>query len=343
LKLNNKTLEKWLEKPPKKSFKHGETIKFIDKYDALKKHLVDNVYPQIAVAASMKEKDLYLNDHGINHINTVIKRASELVSSTDCNLLAREVYYLLCAILLHDVGNVFGRESHERNSDKIISECGNLLSVDTPEQNLIWSIAKVHGGKKHNGENVDTINELETYTKMRSDTINTQFLASILRFADELADDNERAAKWVLKHEIFPDESKIFHEYSSALYSVDVDPNNHSIELNYSLREDQVNIKYKYTPNNIYLIDYIYKRVLKMHLERIYCMRYMRSLIYVEKILVNINFVHTDFQKEPLPQVKFTVMESGYPSTKESIFDLCPNLNQSGNNLDGAYFCNQLK
>ena len=55
----------------------------------------------------------FLTDHGPQHIETVISRASDLIRARSCDLSSYEVFLLLAAIHLHDVGNIHGRTGHQ--------------------------------------------------------------------------------------------------------------------------------------------------------------------------------------------------------------------------------------
>jgi exopolyphosphatase/pppGpp-phosphohydrolase len=208
--LKNTTLEEWLKEAPSKKFKYGHKVDYSRSYENLKDYCIKNIHKHISLGANLVDHELFLNDHGIEHVQTVIKRASELVSSKNCDLNAKEVFYLLCAIQLHDVGNIFGRYNHELNTKEIIKSCGLLFSDDTTEQQLIWKIAKTHGGRDElTGK--DTIVSLKPYKNMDGEPVRTQLIAAILRFADELADDKNRASRWPLENNIVPEKSRIFH------------------------------------------------------------------------------------------------------------------------------------
>jgi len=342
MELNGLTIEDWLKNPPDSAFKYGHRVNYFKKYENLKDFCIDQVHKHVALGANLKDNQIFLNDHGIDHINTVIKRATELIKGSREDLKAKEIFYLLCAIQLHDVGNIFGRYNHEMKSTEIIKSAGILFSDDNSEQKLIWNIARVHGGRNSlNGK--DTISELKPHKNMDSEIIRTQLLSSVLRFADELADDRKRAAKWSLDNGIIPPPSRIYHEFSLSLNSVIVDHEHHAINLEFEVNEEKLKTLYTKEKTSTFLIDEIYDRILKMHLERIYCMRFMRRIIDIDKIHVNIEFLspYLDVQVNFNP-IEITLAESGYPEKPEKgIFEICPLLMDSGTVMDGKYFANK--
>ena len=339
--LSNKTLDIWLKDAPESEYKFGQHIDFYRKYLNLREYCDKNIYPHISLGANLKDRTVFLNDHGIEHIKTVLRRASELVLASKCKLTPKEVFYLICAILLHDIGNILGRYEHELNISTVIKEAGDLFSDDTSEQRLIRDIARVHGGKTDSGDK-DTINLLTPVVNMDSEEIRVHLIASILRFADELADDKNRGAAWPIKKGLVPDESKIYHEYSLSLNSVVISHDERELCLNFYLQTDKLKTQFIKDGKSTYLIDEIYSRLLKLHTERIYCLRFMKEYIELDKILVNIEFVSKYFEEmSKIKPLKFTLAEFGYPEIKEdSIFKLCPSLREGGTKFDGKYFAN---
>ncbi len=79
MKLDNITLEQWLENPPVDSFRNRKRVNYYHNYMVIKKYLVENVYKDVTAGANLKESidKMYYNDHGIDHVETVIDRASE--------------------------------------------------------------------------------------------------------------------------------------------------------------------------------------------------------------------------------------------------------------------------
>src|SRR5258708_29280378 len=75
------------------------------------KHALPDVWEQIIKVEPM------LTDHGPRHIQNVLQNAERLIDRK--YFTAVELYSLCMMILFHDVGNIFGREGHERRIAKV--------------------------------------------------------------------------------------------------------------------------------------------------------------------------------------------------------------------------------
>ena len=148
MNLKDGGLPEWLKKAQKtkpSKFPGNGTIKYYNRFIEIEDYLNRVVHPFVNLGADAIDQGT-LTDHGPEHIRTVILRAGELASAA-CDLTAYEVYLLLAAAHLHDVGNLFGRETHELNTDAVVKELGNLGSGnDTVELKAIREIAQAHGG-----------------------------------------------------------------------------------------------------------------------------------------------------------------------------------------------------
>ena len=84
-------------------------VDYHDRYVRLNQHLNDHVHPKVNAGAAATD-DLWLTDHGPEHVATVISRINDL-TFRDGNFVVSpyEAYLLLVSAHFHDVGNVFGR------------------------------------------------------------------------------------------------------------------------------------------------------------------------------------------------------------------------------------------
>jgi hypothetical protein len=109
--------------------------------------------------------------HDSDHFDEVIVQAGELlgaqelidgseVSRSRSVLNAYELYILLVAIRVHDVGNIFGRERHEKKCFEILNAVGSTAGTHSPEKKIIAKIAEAHGGLTSSGSK-DTIGALD--------------------------------------------------------------------------------------------------------------------------------------------------------------------------------------
>ena len=374
-KLGNKNLEDWLKNPPKKALQKGDDRPYAGKYSTLK-HELKSKHHETTKAAILKdieekikkarkngetffdlEKIMWLNDHGPDHIQTVIDRASDLLENEDIRLNAREVYLLLNSIQLHDIGNFLGRTNHEKVITQVIRKQIPLVAFDDFEKNYVVQVAQVHGGKLHgkNGsESKNTIKGLigAESQKLGQYDVDLRFLAAVLRFADELADDNSRADAELLRAGKIPKSSEIYHAYSFCIDPVTVNHDNQTVEIHMRVPMEFVRRRMGKNDGEKWLLDEIYSRAIKMHQERIYCSKFWKSRLRIDKIWFRIQFynftteegmLNDDDLELPKP-ITFTLEDDHYPNTPLDIFQMCEGLNFSdGKPMDGANFYSKLK
>lgn len=265
----------------------------------------------------VKDPIVFLNRHDATHINKVQEKAKEiLMCCNNLNLSYYELYFLLCATVVHDVGNIFGRKDHERSIKTILdSECKDILP-DSIERRVIARIARAHGGSVSGSS--DTISILRESEIINNQNVRERLLAAILRFADELADDSTRANYAALKSDIITEASKIYHVYSTALHTVELRKNDinqsYEVVLAYEFDSSTATTQYSKAGKQSYLIDEIYERTLKMERERRYCIRYLRPYCHLERIKVQITITNSNDEFRSY-RITYTLEESGYPST----------------------------
>jgi hypothetical protein len=324
-------LRKWMLAQPAKAFPDARHRKYKTQYQNLEDYLNTNVHPEVEKLA-MTVDGGYLTDHGPDHIATVIERASRLINSPKTRMSPYEAYVLLVAIHLHDVGNIYGRLKHEQRLAEVMGHIGTRLGNDGPELRMIREIASAHGGKDETGKNIDTIGGLEARTENLANDVRMQFLAAVLRFADELADDKARASRLALALGQLPQDARIYHEYANRLDSVNVRAHSKTIELRFSLDVPTACATFLKEGHQQYLLDEIYARTTKMHRERIYCSRFMRDAVTFDAIHVRVRVFRAPDQVAPLEQIEYTLVESGYPETPD-IKSLVPNIPWTGQTL----------
>lgn len=263
----------------------------------------------------LEDNVIFLNKHGPEHTMKVIEKAFDILKCFVQDTPSYyEIFLLLCSVSVHDVGNLFGRTSHEKRIYSMIdSECDNIID-DTVERRVISRIAGVHGGRINGTK--DTISFLEEKNTINNFEIREQMLASVLRFADELADDNTRANDPALKLGILGEESEIYHVYSSKLHTVKLHQNPVTtaweVVLKFEIDEETAQKQFKKCGRKVYLLDEIYERTIKMEQERRYCMRFLRVYCLIEKINVEITIESNEsvFNQE---KIKYVLQENGYP------------------------------
>jgi hypothetical protein len=340
-------LSNWLRERNATEFPRLAALNYRTRLDNVEQYLGKLVHPEVEKAALLNNSG-YLNDHGVEHIQTVLERATLLLASSQASfpqLTAYEVHLLVMAIHFHDVGNIFGRDRHEANAKRVMDEMSQLVADEPVERKAILSIAKAHGGR--NGPSKDTISILPDTDHILGKIVRFRAIAAILRFADELADDFHRASHFMARLKVIPERSQVFHAYSKALQSVLVDPANGLVDLRFNfLRRDALDKLGKQTGTDangkpiierIYLLDEIYARTCKMHLEAKYCMRFMNRLTRIDAVTVRIQVFEDENSIVPcIDEIGYRLNESGYPEAAESFSNLCPDVKHSGESLKSS-------
>ena len=320
--LKGKTLDEWFKKRRATDFSDLKT-NYVARYNALEDFLRKDVHPLVSIGAAVKD-GIFLNDHGPDHVATVIKRASELIATDSCTITSYEAYILLAAIQLHDIGNILGRTNHESRPKDLEGRLEGLLGDDSAEKRLVRGIAEVHGGT-NNGDK-DTIRQL-VEDPVLNQIVRAKFLAGILRFADELADDSQRISTFAIQNDAIPEASKLFHKYSASLQSVIIDSKGQAIDLHYDLTRADAQEEFSKDQAKLYLIDEILHRTVKMHRERTYCMRFLRPTIQIDSVNVKVNVFKSSNSTEKIFSIGYRLEDKGYPTVPEQgIYDICPEL-----------------
>lgn len=270
---------------------------------------------------------IFLNRHDALHTKKVMDRALELIKCFNgIDFSYYEIYFLLCAIVVHDIGNIYGRAGHEKKLAEILNnQCVNIIP-DAIERRVISRIAGVHGGKIWgNSDTISVLNETNTVNGFK---IKEQLLAAILRFADELADDVTRANYDALDNDIIGPASQIYHIYSEKLHTVALQKNKvtnaYEVFLAYQFDSNVAKTLYGKAGQQRYLVDEIYARTIKMERERRYCIRYLRPYCSLERIVVEIVITKDVFDEE---KISYTLEEKGYPMVPfSSIKDVSANI-----------------
>ena len=163
-------------------------------------------------------------------------------------------------------------------------------------------------------------------------------LAALLRFGDELADENSRASSYLLKKDLIPEDSKLYHAFSESLYNFNPDKDSHCIQMGFSLTKNQVQNRYKKGESSIYLLDEIYTRTFKIFQECLYYNRFVSYEYQFHSIIISIEFIDEGF--EPFfDTISYRIEEKGYPTLSiNNVFEYCgAQLERSNNKLTGDY------
>ena len=276
-------------------------------YNVLRQH-VAGVHRDVTAGAVVADGGL-LTDHGPEHIETVIRRASALTRAENCELSSYEVFLLLAAIHLHDLGNIHGRRGHQYTAQDVVDWLGPALSRDAIEQRTIMQVAAAHTAG--DSPDKDTIGKLWRKRHILNNEVRPSFLAAILRFADELADERQRASRYLMETGKLPEGAEVYHRLSHALHSVAIDHESREVVLHFDIPKEDAVRQMSKNSSHAYLLDEILERSKKLHLERMYAMYFIREWIQLESIRVFVEVY--DNGLEPIERIGYRLEERGLP------------------------------
>jgi len=226
-----------------------------------------------------------LTDHGETHISNVLKNAYKLLAKDVLNV--HELYTLCMSILIHDIGNLSGRVNHEVK----LKNYFNRTIFPTIQSDHITLISQI--ASKHGGDNCDAINTLSDASHIDGEQVRAQKIASILRFADELAEGKQRTSTVLLEHDLIGEGSKLYHVYAEILKEPLIQKD--TVSLVYDIR------LHKYTSKELNeLLALLFKRIKKLDKERIYCGHYCNDVQNIKKVAISINFYKDKDDFEPI-------------------------------------------
>lgn len=305
-----------------KNFFPNRSDNYFNKYMSLLDYLRANIYPTINTGLIVNSNDdsasLY-TDHGPEHFDEVVKSAGFLLgidatNSTSPNLKLDlspyEIYCLLVGIRIHDAGNIHGRGGHNKLCIQILREAMPSNNFDMAEARIIAKIAEAHGGKTPDGGK-DTINLLSKEIRTDSLIVQSQLLAGILRIADEICENRNRAANYLISHDKIPEGNKIYHFYAASITNSQFE--NGVLLLDFAISEEWIRKKYSYEKSEIFLIDYIYERLDKIDLERLYCNRFTKTICSIDSIKAKIT-IYDENHYDEIINWDIVIEESGYPT-----------------------------
>ena len=289
-------------------FPHTGTNRF-ELYKAIKSKLQQDYYRDIDGALTADSCGSAYTRHDIGHVDDVIRKAGQILGANSDTkkpairkLKPYEIFVLLIACLIHDAGNIYGRSGHANRVRKILKDVSDA-QLNQYEISLISKIARAHGGKTPSGS-YDTIGGLDDKGGVEHITIRPRYLAAVLRFADELAENPRRANRRDAEGSKFP------NLYCSSI-SVRVDYESRRISLNFVVSDGECALyETDESGESMYFLDYISKRVAKTELERRYCDRHLRGQATFEVIRVAIELLKNDEEWET---IHFELRDEGYP------------------------------
>ena len=320
---NETEIEKlFLEKISKQSSQLLYGTSYTSYYNIVKEHCIKEIYSRIQAI------EPNLTDHGEVHIQNVLHNAYEIIKNSDIELSGIELYVLCMSILVHDIGNLSGRDGHESK----LKDYFNYTKFQTIDKTHIREISKI--AKSHGGKDCDTIGKVRVNT-LDSKPLQGQKIAAILRFADELAEGKQRTSLVMLEKGFIDKDSELYHIYASILDAPAIAKDTIILKYNIYLDEHKKILKD--------LLNFIHKRVNKLYKELLYCGHYCEDVNKIKKIAITISIFKDKEEFEALEIenciLNFELSGQNAHCSKNSNFDsnyenLSSSLEQLENNLD---------
>jgi hypothetical protein len=258
---------------------HEGEEKYAD-YLHARKCLVENILEEI------KAIEPSFTDHGPRHVINVLENIERLLGDKVSAISGTELYCLILATLFHDAGNVLGRENHQRNISKIYDFVRKDARRYQREKIVILQIVAAHCGLAADGSS-DTLKSLGT-TQLDGKPVNSRHIAAVLRFADELAEGPQRTSGF-RQQEGYSIDSRIYHDYASMV-EVCIDLAGGRIALDYNLNVSLQDGELAEVETLKQMIQYIFKRILKLDQERKYTKHYCPFLAPFQEVSAVLNF-----------------------------------------------------
>jgi hypothetical protein len=267
--------------------------KYYQQYDQVKNYMCNQIYSEI------KATEPDLTDHGETHIKNVLLNAYTLIKYSldgDQQYSPLDLYVLCTSILIHDIGNLHGRNGHEKTLVKTYNSNTAFSNIENSEKKVISSIATSHGGEE------GAISELTNHEHIEGKQIQNKCIAGVLRFADELAEGPQRTSSYRIDNDLIEENSLKYHLY--AEFSTAPVINNDVVLLKYDIQLD------RFTGETIsdFLI-LLYSRIYKLNRERINCGIHSKHIQKIKKVAITIRFYENKESLEPLKNIKKQLVE----------------------------------
>jgi hypothetical protein len=293
----------------------NDTTDYVQLYKQIEDYLDRNVHEE-TVQGAILNGDGLLTDHGKDHVAMVIQRAYLLIKDKVDRLNGFEIFILLLAIHFHDTGNIFGREKHEEKILEVMQKLDGLLLLQIPIRITICKIAMAHGGNYNKSK--DTIISLLPVDHVEGIEIRPAILASILRYADELAEDHTRASRFLYDIGGVPPKNQIYHDYARVLEPIAI--RGDTVILKFNIPSELVISKSTKAEKSgkivqLYLYDEILSRLCKTIQELEYCRKYSQGFILVNAVEAKISVYRHKKAIGPLFEDSIRLRLSGYPKT----------------------------
>lgn len=253
---------------------------FYEKYVVLKNVLFEKFYEQIP------SKYPGYTSHTYKHIKGVLLQIDRLCKErVDKNypddpnhINLYELYLLLMSVIFHDVAMVIEKRADHGDITKILELFDGIILSDD-EREWIKVFVKCHQSSV----------KIEELIPMREKFINNwrvhpQFIAAMLRLADELDENKIRAYEVGLKLGTVDEEQVIYHEYAKHVDGIFPESRYEKIAIEISMQLTELFKKFKKGETDVLFINEIITRIDKTNVERKYCMGFTQYYLEYKNI-----------------------------------------------------------
>jgi hypothetical protein len=271
------------------SSKDGRRKAFLA-YLAMREKIAVDYLPIINSAAP------FINDHSRRHLQRVLAHIESLLQRhfptgsgpiadipSTRSLTWADTMILLNALIWHDIGNMHGRHGHAAR----VHECFGAVSgylYEEPLADYIKQVAEAHSGADAISRLIPASHAVGSY---QGEDVHPQFLASVLRFADELDEDQRRIspAEWS-DLDIVPAKNKRFWFFCQANTSIRVtaEPGPQIlkavVEISSHVPAQHFDLKFPSDASEVSALQEYFRRLIKLDNERRYCNQFMRTGYY---------------------------------------------------------------
>lgn len=264
--------------------------KLLTSYLAVREKIAYDFLPLISA------KEPYMNDHSRQHIERVLTYIESILEynvpqpsssvrdiPADCLLTWADTLILLNALVWHDIGNIYGRKGHAEQVRKCLNDISPYLYDDHLKQ-YICQVAEAHSGEDAIEMIIPSSHASASY---QGTDIHLQFLAAVLRFADEIDEDHRRSApdEWQLL-DLIPEPKRRFWYFSKVNSSVQVRSeqwefgHNFWVYIESHIPRSAFSRKFESNGSQVDALTEYFRRLFKIEKERMYCNKYMKTFYH---------------------------------------------------------------
>lgn len=284
-------------------------------YSVVKSRLAVSYYP------SIKDVQPFMPDHSANHVDRILEKLSRLLqphlpienNPAERIIDMENLNLLMHAVLWHDVGNIYGRIDHQKNIIKVFNEIKTFL-YDPMHQEWIIKIGEAHSGANGIERGIE-----DASVAIHDFVLYPRFLSALLRFADEMDEDERRIETRRLAD--IPKSKEAYWTFCSfnqsiqPVYVADTLGNNMTLEIRIKSKIPKGELLLELGKNGATIMamkEYI-NRIEKINTERIYCNRFLskESALYfhpIDRMVIDIDIC--DEHSAILDKIQFIFNDS---------------------------------